>query len=128
VNLRLRQLKIFEVLARHLSFTCASKELYLTQPAVSMRIEEAAGLALFEQVGKRIYLTEAGLGLGLQTLEMELALAHKRLVILDVRDLPILRAWYIMHRCGKRLSAVTQTFKHFVIKESARILDLPTLH
>lgn len=303
MNLTLRQLKIFEAVARHLSFTRASEELHLTQPAVSMQIkqlEEAAGLALFEQVGKRIYLTEAGeemeryarsilatlaeaslvfdemkglergrlriavastanyfvprllaafcqrypgvkvsldvtnrerllealsdnetdlvimgkppqsmelvaeifmdnplvviappihplagekdislerlqeetflvrekgsgtrsaterffiehgislsstmemssseaikqgveagLGLGLlslHTLEMELAL--KRLVILDVRDLPILRKWYIMHRSGKRLSAVAQTFKDFVIKESAQILDLPTL-
>ncbi|HFD78888.1 MAG TPA: LysR family transcriptional regulator [Gammaproteobacteria bacterium] len=71
---------------------------------------------------------EAGLGLGLlslHTLEMELAL--KRLVILDVRELPILRKWYIMYRAGKRLSAVATAFKQFVSNESASILDLPTL-
>jgi DNA-binding transcriptional LysR family regulator len=71
---------------------------------------------------------EAGLGLGLlslHTLEMELAL--KRLVILDVRGLPILRKWYIMHRTGKRLSAVAKSFKDFVIREAATMLNLPTL-
>jgi LysR family transcriptional regulator, low CO2-responsive transcriptional regulator len=71
---------------------------------------------------------EAGLGLGLlslHTLEMELAL--KRLVILDVSELPIIRNWYIMHRTGKRLSAVAQSFREFVCKESTQILDLPTL-
>lgn len=303
MNLTLRQLKIFDAVAHHLSFTRASKELHLTQPAVSMQIkqlEEAVGLSLFEQVGKKIFLTEAGeemqryagsvlatlaeaaqvfeemrglergrlriavastanyfvpqllasfcqrypgvqvsldvtnrkrllealtdnetdlvimgkppegmelvsesfmdnplvaiappshplakekdiplarlqqetflvrekgsgtrsaterffvehgvslsstmemsssesikqgveagLGFGLlslHTLEMELAL--KRLVILDVRELPILRKWYIMHRAGKRLSTVTREFKEFVLKESHAILSLPTL-
>lgn len=303
MNLTLRQLNIFEAVARHLSFTRASKELHLTQPAVSMQIkqlEEEVGLPLFEQVGKKVFLTEAGgelqrytaiiqatlaearlvfdemrglerghlhisvastanyfvpqllatfcqrypnvrvsldvtnrdrlldalsanetdlvimgkppgnmelvaesfmdnplvaiappghplanirnlplkrlqeetflvrekgsgtrsaterffvehgvalsstmemssseaikqgveagLGFGLlslHTLEMELAL--KRLVILDVRELPILRKWYIMHRSGKRLSAVARSFKEFVLTESAAILNLPTL-
>jgi DNA-binding transcriptional LysR family regulator len=71
---------------------------------------------------------EAGLGLGLlslHTLGMELAL--KKLVILDVRELPILRKWFIMHRSGKRLSAVAQSFKSFVLDESAQILSLPTI-
>ena len=303
MNLTLRQLQIFEAVAKHLSFTRASEELHLTQPAVSMQVkqlEETIGLPLFEQVGKRVCLTEAGeeldrysrsilaildeagvvfdemkglergrlritvastanyfvpqllaafcqrrpgvkvsldvtnrerllqalqdnetdlvimgkppesmdlvaesfmdnplvaiappshplagqkdiplqrlqretflvrekgsgtrsaterffvehglslsstmemssseaikqgveagLGLGLlslHTLEMELAL--KRLVILDVRELPILRKWYVMHRAGKRLSAVAQKFKEFVLKESGQILHLPTL-
>jgi LysR family transcriptional regulator, low CO2-responsive transcriptional regulator len=59
----LRQLKIFEAVARHLSFSRAAEELHLTQPAVSMQVkslEGQAGLALFEQVGKKIHLTEAG--------------------------------------------------------------------
>ena len=303
MNLTLRQLNIFEAVARHLSFTRASKELHLTQPAVSMQVkqlEDEVGLPLFEQVGKKVFLTdagkemqryatsiqgtlaeagqvfdemrglergrlhisvastanyfvpqllasfcqrypgirisldvtnrdrlldalsanetdlvimgkppdnmellaesfmdnplvviappthplantrdiplqrlqeetflvrekgsgtrsaterffqehnvavsstmemssseaikqgvEAGLGFGLlslHTLEMELAL--KRLVILDVRELPILRKWYIMHRSGKRLSAVARSFKEFVLKEASTILNLPTL-
>ncbi|BAU56543.1 LysR family transcriptional regulator [Halorhodospira halochloris] len=63
MNITLRQLKVFESVARHLSFTRAAEELYLTQPAVSMQIkqlEQQIGLPLFEQIGKRIYLTEAG--------------------------------------------------------------------
>ena len=301
MNITFRQLRIFEAVARHLSFTRASEELHLTQPAVSMQVkqlEEAAGMPLFEQVGKRIHLTdagsemtrysravlelmeeagqvfeemrgheggrlrisvastanyfvprllaefcrryssvevsldvtnrerllealadnstdlvimgvppdsmdlaaesfmdnplvviaapshplagkqkislerlqeetflirekgsgtrsaterffvehqlllsstmemsssesikqgvEAGLGLGLlsmHTLEMELTL--KRLVVLDVKELPILRHWYIMHRPGKRLSFVAQNFKNFVVQEADAILDLP---
>lgn len=62
-NLTLRQLRIFEAVARQLSFSRAADELFLTQPAVSMQVrqlEESAGLPLYEQVGKRIRLTEAG--------------------------------------------------------------------
>lgn len=63
MNVTLRQLRIFEAVARHLSFTRAAEELHLTQPAVSMQIkqlEQAVDLPLFEQVGKKIYLTDAG--------------------------------------------------------------------
>lgn len=63
MHLTLRQLTLFEAVARHLSFTRAAEELHLSQPAVSMQIrqlEEAAGLPLFEKLGKTIYLTEAG--------------------------------------------------------------------
>ena len=59
----LRQLEVFEAIARLGSFTRAAEELFLTQPTVSMQIKkltEAVGLPLFEQVGKKIYLTDAG--------------------------------------------------------------------
>jgi DNA-binding transcriptional LysR family regulator len=63
VPLTLRQLKVFESVARHLNYTRAAEELHLTQPAVSMQVkqlEESLGTALFEQLGKRIHLTETG--------------------------------------------------------------------
>ena len=63
MHLTLRQLKVFESVARHLNYTRAAEELFLTQPAVSMQVkqlEESLGVALFEQLGKRIHLTEAG--------------------------------------------------------------------
>src|SRR3954447_12435288 len=63
LHLTLRQLKVFESVARNLSFSRAAEELYLTQPAVSMQIkqlEDNVDLPLFEQIGKRIYLTDAG--------------------------------------------------------------------
>lgn len=62
-NATLRQLKVFESVARHLSFSRAAEELHLTQPAVSAQVrklEEHAGLPLFEQLGKKVYLTAAG--------------------------------------------------------------------
>lgn len=63
MNITFRQLEVFEAVARLLSYTQASKELHLSQPAVSMQIkqlEESAGIPLFEQIGRKIYLTEAG--------------------------------------------------------------------
>jgi DNA-binding transcriptional LysR family regulator len=62
-NATLRQLKVFESVARLLSFSRAAEELHLTQPAVSTQVrklEEHAGNPLFEQFGKKIYLTPAG--------------------------------------------------------------------
>lgn len=63
MHVTLRQLKVFEAVARHLSFTRAAEQLHLTQPAVSMQIKQLEGnlgLPLFEQLGKKVYLTEAG--------------------------------------------------------------------
>jgi DNA-binding transcriptional LysR family regulator len=63
MNATLRQFKVFEMVARHLSFTRAADELFLTQPAVSMQIkqlEDNLGLVLFERLGRKIYLTDAG--------------------------------------------------------------------
>jgi DNA-binding transcriptional LysR family regulator len=59
----LRQLQVFEKVANHLNYSRAAEELYLSQPAVSMQIkqlETSIGLPLFEQMGKKVFLTEAG--------------------------------------------------------------------
>ena len=59
----LRQLQVFEKVADHLNYSRAAEELYLSQPAVSMQIKQLEthiGLPLFEQMGKKIFLTEAG--------------------------------------------------------------------
>lgn len=63
LHLTLRQLQVFEKVASHLNYSRAAEELYLSQPAVSMQIkqlEDSIGLPLFEQMGKKIFLTEAG--------------------------------------------------------------------
>ncbi len=63
MHLTLRQLKVFESVARHLNYTRAAGELHLSQPAVSMQVkqlEDSLGVALLEQLGKRVHLTEAG--------------------------------------------------------------------
>lgn len=56
-------LKGFEAAARHLSFTRAATELYLTQSALSRQIqtlEEQLGMPLFERRHRALLLTEAG--------------------------------------------------------------------
>ena len=63
IQATLHQLVVFEATARHSSFTRAAEELFITQPTVSSQIKQltkAVGLPLFEQIGKRLYLTEAG--------------------------------------------------------------------
>ena len=53
----------FEAAARHLSFTKAGEELYLTQSAVSRQIkelEDQLGVRLFERRHRALVLTEAG--------------------------------------------------------------------
>ena len=63
LHLTLRQLQVFESAATHLNFSVTAKQLFLSQPAVSMQIkqlEENIGLPLFEQIGKKVFLTEAG--------------------------------------------------------------------
>jgi LysR family transcriptional regulator, low CO2-responsive transcriptional regulator len=63
IQATLHQLAVFEAVARHGSFTRAAEELFITQPSVSSQIKhltQAVGLPLFEQIGKRLYLTEAG--------------------------------------------------------------------
>jgi DNA-binding transcriptional LysR family regulator len=62
-RITLRQLQIFEAVARLLSYTRAAQELFLSQPTVSMQVkklESDVGLALTEQIGKKVSLTEAG--------------------------------------------------------------------
>jgi len=62
-NATLRQLRVFESAARHLSLTRAAEELHLTPPAVSIQIRHLEGHAhadLFERVGRRLRLTQAG--------------------------------------------------------------------
>lgn len=62
-NATLRQLQIFESIARLGSFTAAANELHLTQPTISMQMKKLAELIntpLFHVHGKRVFLTDAG--------------------------------------------------------------------
>ena len=59
----LPQLRVFEASVRLGNFTRAAQELHMAQPTASVQIKKLSatvGLPLFEQVGKRIFLTEAG--------------------------------------------------------------------
>jgi DNA-binding transcriptional LysR family regulator len=73
---------------------------------------------------KQAVMAELGLGIvSLHTIEMELAL--KRLVVLDVEDFPIMRQWYIVHRTSKRFAAIPEAFKDFAISHAESLLSLP---
>ncbi len=62
-TLNLHQLATFQVVAKHCSYVRAAEELHFSQPAVSAQIrqlEETLGVKLFEQIGRRTHLTQAG--------------------------------------------------------------------
>ena len=74
------RLKVFYSVAKHLSFTQASKELYISQPAITKHIRELEslyGVRLFDRLGNKISLTDAG-KLMLEHCEQILA-AYRRL-------------------------------------------------
>jgi DNA-binding transcriptional LysR family regulator len=59
----LPQLRVFEASARLGSLTRAAQELHIAQPTATVQIKkltETVGLPLFEHLGRRVYLTEAG--------------------------------------------------------------------
>jgi len=66
MNLRhatLHQLRIFLAVARHGSFARAAEALHLSPPTLSLQVKqlaESVGQPLFEQLGKKIYLTATG--------------------------------------------------------------------
>jgi LysR family transcriptional regulator, low CO2-responsive transcriptional regulator len=103
----LHQLKVFEAAARNGSFTRAAEELFLTQPTVSMQVKQltkAVGLPLFEQVGKRLYLTEAGRELFATCREIFEKLAQFEMTVADLKGL----------KQGRLRLAVITTAKYFV--------------
>lgn len=105
-NVTLRQLKVFEAVARHLSFSRAAEELHLTQPAVSMQVkslEDEAGLPLTEQVGKKVFLTVAG---------EELA-RHARVIAQQLREAGDALAAIKGVRGGQIRIGVVSTAKYF---------------
>jgi DNA-binding transcriptional LysR family regulator len=109
MNITLRQLKVFERVARRLSFTRAAEDLYLTQPAVSMQIkqfEEMVGLPLFERLGKKIYLTRAGEALYRVSKSIAQQLEDAELLIEELKGT----------EGGKLVVAVASTVHYYAIR------------
>jgi DNA-binding transcriptional LysR family regulator len=78
-NVTIRQLRVFALVARHLSFARAAEELHLTPPAISMQVkdlEEQVGLPLFDRSGRTVSLTTVG----------EYVLAHAKRVLAVMKD------------------------------------------
>ena len=62
-NINLHQLATFQVVAKHCSYIRAAEELHFSQPAVSAQIhqlEDSLGVKLFDKIGRRTHLTNAG--------------------------------------------------------------------
>jgi DNA-binding transcriptional LysR family regulator len=107
MHVTLRQLQVFEAVARNLSYTRAAGELHLTQPAVSMQVrqlEQAVGLPLFEQLGKKVFLTDAGRELQHYSRIIAEQLAEAESVLDEMKGL----------RRGKLRVAVASTANYFV--------------
>ncbi|MEN8206960.1 MAG: LysR family transcriptional regulator [Pseudomonadota bacterium] len=107
MNITLRQLKVFEAVARHLNYTRAAEELFLSQPAVSMQIKQLEGNIgepLFEQMGKKIYLTEAGREVYRYSLSIANQLSEMQMVLEEMKGL----------QHGKLSLTVASTANYFV--------------
>lgn len=105
----LRQLQIFETAAENLSFARAAEHLHLTQPAISMQIgqlEQSAGAALFERLGKKLYLTPTGTEL----------LAHVRRISQAMREAGEAMDAIRGLELGRLSIAVVSTAKYFAPK------------
>ena len=107
IQATLHQLKVFEATARLGSFTRAAEELLITQPTVSSQIKQLSkvtGLPLFEQIGKRLYLTEAGKELLIACQDIFECLENFEMKVADLKGTKQGRL---------RLSAIT-TAKYFI--------------
>lgn len=102
----LRQIQVFESVARNLSFTRAAEELYLTQPTVSSQVKslaEAIDMPLYEQIGRNIFLTEVGEQVACSCREVIGRLSNLEILLDDYRG---------MKRGRLRVSVIT-TAKYF---------------
>ena len=113
----LHQLKVFETVARLTSITRAAEELSLTQPTVSMQIKQLTqniGVPLFEQIGKKLYLTKAGQELVITCSEIFNELARFEMKIGDFQGM----------KQGKLRLATITTTKYFMPRAIAPFCQL----
>lgn len=105
-NATIRQLQIFSVAATHLSFARAAEKLHLTHAAISLQIkqlEEVFGSQLFDRIGKRVFLTEAG----------EILLDHARQILQSLKDADESLMALKGLKGGRVAIAVTSTAEYF---------------
>jgi DNA-binding transcriptional LysR family regulator len=105
MNPSLRQLRVFQSVALHSSFTRAGDQIGLTQPAVSRcvtELEQHLGIKLLDRTTREVVLTEAG-----RSLAVRLARVLEDLdsVLLDVRGLATQRQGRVRVASSPTLSA-----------------------
>jgi len=115
-HVSMRQLRVFEAAATLRSFSRAADALHMTQPGVSMHIKELethAGLALFERVGRKLFVTEAGQELLLRAREVLRSLKDAEEAFDSLRGL----------RRGRINLAIVSTAKYFAPRLLARFRE-----
>ena len=135
IHATLQQLRLFEAVARNGSYTKAAQEVHLSQPAVSIqvkRLEEQIGQPLFEQIGKRIYLTAAGEELYSASTDIfeRLALLESKLDALSghvagpLRVAVVTTAKYILpHYMAAFLRSYPDVEPHLKVTNRARVIE-----
>lgn len=101
------QLRIFDAVARLSSHTRAAAELHVVQPTVSAQIKQlagAVGMPLFEQVGKKIFLTPAGRELHATCAEMFDCWSRFEMTVADLKGI----------KKGTLRVAIVTTAKYFI--------------
>lgn len=106
-NITFRQLRVFNEVARHLSFSKAAQALYLTPPAVTMQVKELeghVGLPLFERQGRQVTLTTVG----------EYMLVYARKMLATLKDAEDAAARLKRVEVGTLTIGMVSTAKYFL--------------
>lgn len=125
-----QSLQAFLAVADNSSFSLAAEQLYLTQPAVSKRIatlEVQVGARLFDRIGRRVSLTEAGQILLPRAREILVMVDDSRRALTNLTgdvggSLTMATSHHIgLHRLPPILKAYTQA--HPEVRMDMRFLD-----
>lgn len=115
-NATFRQLRVFNEVARHLSFARAAESLHLTPPAVTMQIKELeghVGMVLFERAGKKVSLTTAG----------EYMLVYARKILATIKDAEDAAARLQGAETGILTVGMVGTAKYFMMQLLSQFLQ-----
>jgi DNA-binding transcriptional LysR family regulator len=85
-----QRVRVFAAVAAHLSFSRAAEDLSMSQPGVTFHVkalEREYGVDLFERVGKRLYLTDAGRTLAAYVQRLSLLEEEARVALEELKGL-----------------------------------------
>ena len=106
-NATFRQLRVFNEVAKNLSFVRAAESLHLTPPAITMQVKELeghVGLPLFERNGKKVSLTTAG----------EYMLVYARRILSTLKDAEDAALRLQRLEVGQLTIGMVSTAKYFI--------------
>ena len=107
-NATFRQLRVFNEVARHLSFVRAAEALHLTPPAVTLQVKELeghVGAPLFERAGRKVSLTTTG----------EYMLVYARRILATLKDAEDAAARLKQVESGRLTVGLVSTAKYFLM-------------